>query len=163
MPGTQGGPLMHVIAAKAIAFEEALRPEFKIYQQQVVKNAQALCEAFKERGYHIVSGGTHNHLFLINLKKSKINEGALKPITGVEAERILESCNITLNRNAIPFDDESPLITSGIRIGTPAITTRGFKEKECIEIVALIDDVLKHKDDASYLKKIKEEVIKICW
>lgn len=162
IPGAQGGPLMHVIAAKAIAFEEALRPDFIKYQQQVVKNAQALCNTMKELGYHIVSGDTKNHLCLINLKKSKINNGNSKPLTGLEAEKLLESCNITLNRNAVPFDDESPLITSGIRIGTPAITSRGFQEKECREIAHLIDEALRNRDNDFKLKNIKHKVLEFC-
>ncbi len=155
MPGLQGGPLMHSIAAKAVAFDEALTPAFKTYQQQVIKNAQAMCTTFQDLGYKIVSGGTDTHLFLINLK-------ATTPHTGAVVEEILGRCGIVVNRNAIPFDKETPFITSGIRIGTPAMTTRGCTEKEAILIANLIHDAIEHKDDAKFLSSIKEKVTTLC-
>src|SRR5207247_1968813 len=133
-PGIQGGPLMHVIAGKAVAFKEALTPEFKAYQQQVVKNADALAKALIARGLRIVSGRTESHLMLVDLRAKKI--------TGKEAEAILGSAHITCNKNAIPNDPEKPFVTSGIRLGSPAITTRGFGELECEELAHLIADVL---------------------
>ena len=135
-PGVQGGPLEHVIAAKAVAFFEALQPEFADYQRQVIANAQALAEAFLERGYQIVSGGTDNHLLLIDLR------GKFPEVTGRMAEKELGRAGITLNKNMVPFDTRSPFQTSGFRIGTPAITTRGFVQKDMAEIVSLIDAVL---------------------
>jgi len=155
MPGTQGGPLMHTIAAKAVAFEEALTPDFKKYQEQVLKNSKAICKTLQNLGYHIVSGGTDNHLFLINLKKSL-------PLTGDVVERALEKCNITTNRNSVPFDTESPMKTSGIRIGTPAITTRGFKEEEAIQVAHWIDEAIKKHDNEQFLEALKKEVIQLC-
>ncbi|MBN1465771.1 serine hydroxymethyltransferase [candidate division KSB1 bacterium] len=133
-PGFQGGPLMHVIAAKAVAFKEALQPEFVDYQKQVIKNAQALAAALSARGYHVVSGGTDTHLMLIDLRTHRL--------TGKESERALENAGITVNKNMVPFDDQSPFVTSGIRLGTPALTTRGMKEDEMRAIAAFIDDVL---------------------
>jgi len=133
-PGIQGGPLMHTIAAKAVAFKEALRPEFREYQSQIVKNAKALARALEERGYRLVSGGTDTHLVLVDLRP--------KGLTGAEAERHLEDVGITVNKNAIPFDPEKPAITSGIRLGTPALTTRGMREPEMEEVAELIDRVL---------------------
>jgi glycine hydroxymethyltransferase len=162
MPGAQGGPLMHVIAAKALAFEEALSPEFKSYQKQVIKNSQAMAKSFKELGYHIVADGTDNHLFLINLKKSSPKNISGESLTGALVEKTLEQCGITLNRNTVPFDEERPLITSGIRIGTPAITTRGLKEKECIQIAHWINDAIENKDDGHFLQKIKKETVTLC-
>ena len=138
-PGIQGGPLMHVIAAKAVAFKEALQPEFKEYQNRVLKNAKAMTERLKEHGFNIVSGDTDNHLFLIDLRN--------KNITGKDAEKLLESANITTNKNSIPNDPESPFITSGIRIGTPAITTRGFNEDDCREICDLIYLLIKNRNE----------------
>lgn len=156
MPGIQGGPLMHTIAAKAVAFEEALTPEFKKYQAQVIKNSQAMCKTLQDLGYHIVSGGTDNHLFLINLKKSNLS------LTGNVAEMSLEKCNITTNRNSVPFDTESPMKTSGIRIGTPAITTRGFKGKEAIQVAHWIDEAIKKHNNEQFLETIKKEVMELC-
>ena len=163
MPGSQGGPLMHVIAAKAIAFEEALKPEFKEYQKQVIQNAKTMCKTFQDLGYHVVSGGTDNHLFLLNLKKLNKNSTlSADKITGDIVEKTLEKCNITVNRNCIPFDDEPPTITSGIRIGTPAITTKGFGEKEVTQIVYWINEAIKKRNDEKFLISLKNEVIKLC-
>jgi glycine hydroxymethyltransferase len=153
-PGNQGGPLMHVIAAKAVAFLEALQPDFKIYQQQIVTNARTMAQTMMERGYHLVSGGTDNHLFLVDL----IN----KKITGKEADAVLGLANITVNKNAVPNDPQSPFITSGIRIGTPAITTRGFKEKECEIVAGWICDMLDEIANQENISAIREKVIKLC-
>ncbi|MGP1958251.1 MAG: serine hydroxymethyltransferase [Arsenophonus sp.] len=153
-PGVQGGPLMHVIAGKAIAFKEAMTSEFKIYQQQVVKNAKIMVEVFINRGYKIVSSGTENHLFLIDL----INKG----ITGKEADAALCDANITVNKNTIPNDPNGPFITSGIRIGSPAITRRGFKEKESAELANWICNILDKIDDKNIIKNIKRKVLLIC-
>ncbi len=149
-PGTQGGPLEHVIAAKAVAFGEALKPEFKEYGQQVIKNAQAMAAEFVARGYQIISGGTDNHSMLIDLRS--------KDITGKEAENTLVKADITVNKNMVPFDDKSPFVTSGIRIGTPAITTRGLKEADMPKIVELIDEVLMNKDNDEKITGIKSKV-----
>ncbi len=149
-PGTQGGPLEHVIAAKAVAFHEALSDEFKDYAIQVVKNARILAKAFTERGYHVVSGGTDNHEMLIDLRS--------KDITGKVAENVLEQADITVNKNMVPFDDKSPFVTSGIRVGSAAVTTRGMKEPEMEKIVALIDTVLMHQEDQAKIAQVKEEV-----
>ncbi len=149
-PGTQGGPLEHVIAAKAVAYGEALTDDYMLYCVQVVKNAQAMANAFTGLGYKIVSGGTNNHMFLIDLRN--------KNLTGKDALAALEQVNITVNKNMVPFDDKSAFVTSGIRIGSPAITTRGLKEKECIKIVDLIDQVLKNKDNPKELAKVKKKV-----
>jgi glycine hydroxymethyltransferase len=149
-PGIQGGPLEHVIAAKAVAYAEALTDEYMHYCIQLVKNAQAMAKAFMDLGYNIVSKGTDNHLFLIDLRN--------KNLTGKEALAALEQVNITVNKNMVPFDDKSAFVTSGIRIGTPAITTRGLKEKECLKIVELIDTVLKNKDNPKELAKVKKRV-----
>lgn len=154
MPGAQGGPLMHIIAAKAIAFEEALQPEFKSYQEQVLKNAKAMSDEFKNLGYKIVTNGTDNHLFLINLTN--------KNVTGKDVEIATEKSGITLNRNMIPFDKLSPNITSGIRIGSPAITTRGFKENEVKQVVHFIDEIIQNKNNELFFSKIKTEVEKMC-
>ena len=143
-PGIQGGPLMHVIAAKAVAFKEALTDEFKEYQKQIVKNAKALAEAMMKRGYHVVSGGTDTHLFLVDLSKSK---DEVKDVTGKAAEKALERAGITVNKNTVPGEKRSPFVTSGIRIGTPAVTTRGMKEGEMEEIAELIDMVLTNVQD----------------
>jgi len=148
-PGTQGGPLEHVIAAKAVSFREALEPSFKDYATQVVKNAQALAKAMMARGYAIVSGGTDTHLMLVDLRA--------KNLTGKEAEQLLDRAGITVNKNTIPGDPQSPFVTSGIRLGTPAVTTRGFKEAECGTVAELIDTVLTGKDDAT-LAKVKGRV-----
>ena len=153
-PGTQGGPLMHVIAAKAVAFKEALDPAFVEYQKQVVKNAKALAKGFMDLGYHVISKGTDNHLLLIDVK-SKCG------VTGKEAETILHSVNITTNKNTIPNDTEKPFITSGIRIGSPAITSRGLKEDDMLEVVKLIDKALTNSKDEAVLKEVKNDVIKL--
>ncbi|MCM3744174.1 serine hydroxymethyltransferase [Sporosarcina luteola] len=149
-PGIQGGPLMHVIAAKAVAFGEALKPEFKSHIQQVKKNAAALAESLKAEGVDIVSGGTDNHLLLVNLKSLGI--------TGKIAEHVLDEVGITVNKNTIPFDTESPFVTSGIRIGTPAVTTRGFKEEEMKEIGSIIANLLKNHEDEAAKKEAAERV-----
>jgi glycine hydroxymethyltransferase len=148
-PGTQGGPLEHVIAAKAVALGEASQPEFKEYAAQVIKNAQALAAALVERGYAIVSGGTDTHLMLVDLRP--------KQLTGKEAEQLLDRAGITVNKNTIPGDPQSPFVTSGIRLGTPAVTTRGFREVEMGRIAELIDDVLTRKDDGT-LARVKQDV-----
>nr|WP_288358332.1 serine hydroxymethyltransferase [uncultured Pseudomonas sp.] len=139
-PGAQGGPLMHVIAAKAVCFKEALEPSFKEYQAQVIKNAQAMAQVFIDRGFDVVSGGTDNHLFLLSL----IKQG----ITGKDADAALGRAGITVNKNAVPNDPQSPFVTSGLRIGTPAVTTRGFKEAQCRELAGWIADILEHLGDA---------------
>lgn len=149
-PGNQGGPLMHVIAAKAIAFEEALQPSFKVYMQQVQKNAQAMAKAFVSRGYDLISGGTDNHMMLIDLRN--------KNITGKAAEQALVKAEITANKNMVPFDDKSPFITSGIRIGTAAITTRGLKETDMETVVDFIDQVLVDSENEVVIAKVAQEV-----
>jgi len=149
-PGTQGGPLMHVITAKAVALGEALKPEFVEYQKQVLKNARTLAQALEEKGYRIVSGGTDCHMFLLDLRKQKI--------TGLEAEQILDKAGITVNKNSIPHDPEKPFITSGIRIGTPAVTTRKMKEKEMLKIAEFIHIALTHRRDEKYLANLKNKV-----
>ena len=151
-PGTQGGPLMHVIAGKAVAFKEALSPEFKKYQEQVVKNAKALAKSFNDNGISLVSGGTDNHLMLVKLNDYNA--------TGKEIERLLDECNITVNKNAIPNDPQSPFVTSGIRVGTPAATSRGFNEDDMVIIGNLISKVIKEKEAA--VPYVKEEVRKLC-
>ena len=153
-PGTQGGPLMHVIAAKAVAFKEALAPEFKQYQRQVLANSRTMAAVFMERGYQVVSRGTDNHLFLVSLID--------KNITGKDAEAALGEANITVNKNAVPNDPQSPFITSGIRIGTPAITTRGFGEPECRDLAGWICDILDRLDAASVRTAVKEKVAAVC-
>ena len=153
-PGGQGGPLMHVIAGKAVAFKEAMEPEFKTYQQQVAKNAKAMVEVFLERGYNVVSGGTHNHLFLLDL----VN----KNLTGKEADAALGRANITVNKNSVPNDPKSPFVTSGIRIGSPAVTRRGFKEAEVRELAGWIVDVLDNINDESVIERVKKQVLEIC-
>jgi glycine hydroxymethyltransferase len=150
LPGIQGGPLMHIIAAKAVCFLEAMKPDFKDYQQQIVKNAKALAAALASRGFRIVSGGTDNHLMLVDLRPKKL--------TGKIAQESLDKAGITVNKNLIPFDPEKPLVTSGIRLGTPAVTTRGMKEAEMNQIAALITDVLEKPDDASVQATVKENV-----
>lgn len=149
-PGNQGGPLMHVIAGKAVCFKEALEPEFKTYQEQIIKNAQALANRLLELDFNLVSGGTDNHLILIDLRN--------KHITGKALETKLDDVGITVNKNAVPFDTEKPSITSGIRIGTPAVTTRGFKEEDMIEIANLIDRVVKEEN----LDEVKSRVTALC-
>ncbi len=158
MPGLQGGPLMHVIAAKARAFELALDPAFVAYQKQVLVNAQVMADAFRQLGYFIVSGGTDTHLFLIDFAKSTVHS----ELTGCEVEEVLGQCSIIVNRNSVPFDTRSPLITSGIRIGTPAVTTRGFGRQEVFDLVVLIDDILKKRHDMTYFAKAKERVLLLC-
>ena len=152
-PGLQGGPLMHVIAAKAVAFKEALSPEFKAYQQQVLKNADALAKALIERGLRIVSGRTESHVMLVDLRSKKL--------TGKEAEAVLGSAHITCNKNGIPNDPEKPFVTSGIRLGSPAMTTRGFKEAEATKVGHLIADVLDNPHDAATIERVKAEVKKL--
>ncbi len=153
-PGIQGGPLMHVIAAKAVAFKEALLPEFKDYAIQVVKNAQTLAAELVGKGYKLVSGGTDNHLMLVDFTGTEI--------TGKVAEKTLEDAGITVNKNAVPFDTRSPFVTSGIRIGTPATTTRGLKEPEMVQVAAWIDRALKNIDNETELLKIRAEVKELC-
>ena len=149
-PGIQGGPLMHVIAAKAVAFHEALQPDFKIYQQNIVKNARRLAEKLSAKGYRLVSGGTDNHLLLVDFTDNGF--------TGKDAEVCLEKAGLTVNKNLIPFDKQSPFVTSGIRLGTPAATTRGMGEKEMEKIADFIDAALKARDDDKKLSLIREEV-----
>ena len=153
-PGIQGGPHMNIIAAKAVCFKEALQPEFKSYQKQVVKNAQIIAEVFKMEGFRVISGGTDTHLVLIDV--------SVKGLTGAEAEKLLEEAGITVNKNAIPFDTRPPKITSGIRIGTPAITTRGLKEKEVEEVAHYMCEVLKNPKNEKIRKDIREKIKKIC-
>jgi glycine hydroxymethyltransferase len=145
---------MHVIAAKAVAFLEALQPEFKTYQQQVVANARAMCKVFEERGIRIVSGGTDNHLFLVDLSDKTVN--------GKEADAALGRAHITVNKNAVPNDPRPPMVTSGIRIGTPAVTTRGFKEAEVAQLAHWIADVLNSPNDEAVIAKTRESVEAIC-
>ena len=154
MPGIQGGPLMHIIAAKAVAFGEALKPEFLEYSRQIVDNAKNMAEEFLSRGYHLVSGGTDTHLILIDLTENGI--------TGKKAENALEKVGITVNKNMVPFDQKSPFVTSGIRIGTPAVTTRGMKEDEMKTIVALIDKVISSPDSEDLLSTVMSEVLDLC-
>jgi glycine hydroxymethyltransferase len=153
-PGTQGGPLMHVIAAKAVAFKEALEPEFKAYQAQVIKNAQAMAKAMMARGYKIVSGGTENHLMLIDLIG--------RDVTGKDAEAVLGEAHITVNKNAVPNDPRSPFVTSGLRIGTPAVTTRGYKEPDCAALANWICDVLDNPKDANVIAGVRDNVTQQC-
>jgi glycine hydroxymethyltransferase len=149
-PGMQGGPLEHVIAAKAVAFNEALQPEFKTYGQQMIKNAQAMANAFVEKGYQIISGGTDNHLMLIDLRS--------KNVTGKQAENALVLADITVNKNMVPFDTQSPFVTSGIRIGTAAITSRGFNEADCVKVVEWIDRILSDFENEDLLTEVRGEV-----
>lgn len=149
-PGTQGGPLEHVIGGKAIAFFEDLQPSYKVYTQQVIENAQAMAKAFTSRGYHIISGGTDNHLMLIDLRN--------KGVSGKAAEQALVQAGITVNKNMVPFDDKSPFVTSGIRVGTPAITTRGMQANEMDLIVEFIDEVIQHIDQSQRLKEVEHKV-----
>ena len=153
-PGIQGGPLMHVIAAKAVAFKEALEPEFKAYQQQVVRNAQAMAKVIIDRGYRVVSGGTQNHLMLVDM----IGKG----ITGKDAEAALGKANITVNKNAVPNDPQKPFVTSGLRIGTPAVTTRGYKEADCVALANWICDVLDNPADEKIIAGVRENVVRQC-
>lgn len=151
-PGTQGGPLMHVIAAKAVAFQEALTPEFKEYQTQIVKNAAAMAKRFTENGVRLVSGGTDNHLMLVDLRKENL--------TGKELEALLDRAHITANKNTIPFETTSPFITSGVRIGTPAITSRGMRENECIEVADLVTEIIRKRESA--IDCVSERVLSLC-
>ncbi len=151
-PGMQGGPLEHVIAAKAIAFGEALDPSFAAYGQQVIKNAQAMAGSFIDKGYHLVSGGTDNHLMLLDLRSKNVN--------GKVAEQALVDADITVNKNMVPFDTESPFVTSGIRIGTAAVTTRGFKEEDCLQVVEWIDDIIKNPESTATISKVKQDINK---
>ncbi|MGN6120180.1 MAG: serine hydroxymethyltransferase [Rhodanobacter sp.] len=153
-PGIQGGPLMHVIAAKAVAFKEALEPAFKEYQTQVVKNAKAMAKTFIERGYKIVSGGTENHLMLVDMIG--------KPITGKDAEAALGKAHITVNKNAVPNDPQKPFVTSGLRVGTPAATTRGYKEADCVALAGWICDVLDAPNDAAVIARVRDAVTAQC-
>ena len=152
-PGIQGGPLMHVIAAKAVALGEALKPEFKEYQKQIVKNARMLSETLKEKGYRIVSDGTDTHLLLVDLRN--------KGVTGKDAALALDKANITVNKNLIPFDVKSPFLTSGIRLGTPAVTTRGMKENEMRQVAGMIDEIIAHIKQLKVLKSVKQKVAKL--
>ena len=154
MPGIQGGPLMHIIAAKAVAFGEALQPDFTVYTQQVVDNAKAMANEFLSRDYELVSGGTDTHVILIDLSN--------KAMTGKVAENALEKAGITVNKNMVPFDERSPFITSGIRIGTPAITTRGMSQDDMVKIVALIDSIIEKPDDEDNIVRVKAEVKDLC-
>ncbi len=149
-PGIQGGPLQHIIAAKAVAFGEILTDEFTTYAQQVISNAQAMAKAFVEKGYQLISNGTDNHLMLIDLRN--------KNISGKKAEQALVQADITLNKNMVPFDDKSAFVTSGIRVGTPAITTRGMKEEHMQFVVNMIDNVLMNADDSNTIKTVKNQV-----
>jgi glycine hydroxymethyltransferase len=153
-PGSQGGPLMHVIAAKAVAFKEALSPGFKEYQKQIILNAKAMAKELSARGYNLVSGGTDTHLMLLDIRD--------KEYTGKDGEEALDRAGITVNKNTVPFETRSPFITSGIRIGTPAITTRGMKESEMVKIAGWIDEVLQQQDDEQVLSDIKAQVKELC-
>jgi len=153
-PGSQGGPLEHVIAAKAVAFKEALSPEFKQYQAQIIRNASALAGELVDQGFQLVSGGTDNHLMLLDLREADF--------TGKDAEEALDKAGITANKNTVPFETRSPFITSGLRIGTPAITTRGMKEPEMVQIGKWIGQVLNNREDEAALARIKGEVRGLC-
>ena len=153
-PGTQGGPLMHVIAAKAVAFKEALEPEFKTYQTQVIENARAMAQVFIDRGYDVVSGGTDNHLALISFLRAGL--------TGKDVDAWLGAANITVNKNAVPNDTQSPFVTSGIRIGTPAVTTRGFGKEECTELAGWMCDVIDRRGDQAVIDGVKAKVLALC-
>ena len=153
-PGTQGGPLMHVIAAKAVAFLEALQPEFKTYQKQVLENSRAMADELMKRGYDVVSGGTDNHLFLLDLVR--------KDITGKDADAALHAANITVNKNAVPNDPRPPMVTSGLRLGSPASTTRGFKEAEFRQLSGWIADILDHMGDEKVIADTKQKVLALC-
>ena len=153
-PESQGGPLMHVIAAKAVCFKEAMSPEFKVYQQQVVKNARAMAAGFIQRGYDIVSNGTDDHLFLLSLVKQEI--------TGKDADAALGRANITVNKNAVPNDPRPPFVTSGLRIGSPAVTRRGFKEAEVAKLTDWICDILDNIENESTIEQVKSKVLALC-
>jgi glycine hydroxymethyltransferase len=150
-PGIQGGPLMHIIAAKAVAFKEALSPAFKTYQEQIVKNAKVLAQELQKKGFRIVSGGTDNHLMLVDVKS--------KGFTGKEVQELLDSVRITVNKNMIPFDQEKAMVTSGVRIGTPSVTTRGMREPEMEKIASLISEALEGKSNPVKLNEIREKVL----
>jgi glycine hydroxymethyltransferase len=152
-PGLQGGPLMHIIAAKAVAFGEALQPSFKTYSAQIIKNAQALADALQSKGYRLVSGGTDNHLMLIDLRAKDPN------LTGAAVELALQQAGIIVNKNMVPYDTRKPMETSGIRVGTPALTTRGLKEPEMQKVAAWFDRAASHTTDLAALDKIKAEVV----
>jgi glycine hydroxymethyltransferase len=154
MPGIQGGPLMHIIAAKAVALKEALQPEFKVYQQQIIANAKTMAEEFKRLGYHVVSGGTDTHLMLLSF----VGQG----LTGKQVQEALDLASITTNKNTVPFDPQPPLVTSGIRIGTPAVTTRGMKEPEMKQIAGFIDRVIKNVENQQVFAEVKADVEKLC-
>ena len=149
-PGMQGGPLEHVIAAKAVAFQEALQPEFKAYAVQVMKNAKVMADAFVQKGYKVISGGTDNHLMLLDLRSKKV--------TGKDAENALVRADITVNKNMVPFDTQSPMITSGIRVGTAAITTRGFKEGDCLKVIDWIDTILSDVKNEKLIVDTRHEI-----
>jgi glycine hydroxymethyltransferase len=153
-PGTQGGPLMHVIAAKAVAFKEAMEPEYKRYQQHVIDNARAMAKVFMDRGYDVVSNGTDDHLFLVSF----IEAG----LTGKDVDAWLGASNITVNKNAVPNDPQSPFVTSGIRVGTPAVTTRGFSEADCITLAGWMCDVIDSRGDQQMIDNTKVKVLEIC-
>jgi len=153
-PGTQGGPLMHVIAAKAVAFKEAMEPEYVVYQKQVVKNAQAMAKVFMNRGYDVVSNGTENHLFLVSFIKAGL--------TGKDVEAALGAAHITTNKNSVPNDPQSPFVTSGIRVGTPALTTRGFNEQESADLAGWMCDIIDDMSNASVIESVKAKVAEIC-
>ena len=153
-PGTQGGPLMHIIAAKAVALKEAMQPEFVTYQKQVIKNAATLADALKAGGFSLVSGGTDNHLMLVDLRPQNLS--------GKAAEKLLDEVGITVNKNAIPFDPVSPSVTSGIRIGTPAVTTQAMKEDEMIELAEIMCSVLKNPDDGHLQAAARKSVARLC-
>jgi glycine hydroxymethyltransferase len=153
-PGIQGGPLMHIIAAKAVALKEAMQPEFKVYQQQVLNNAKTLAKAMMERNYVVVSGGTHNHMFLLSLLD--------KNMSGKDAETALGRANITVNKNTVPGETRSPFITSGLRIGTPAVTTRGFKEKEILQLAQWMCDILDDLQNENLIQDIKRKSVELC-
>ena len=155
-PGLQGGPLEHVIAGKAVAFREAMHPSFKDYAAQIVKNASALAEALTHQGFRLVSGGTDNHLMVVDLRPFDAD------LTGKEAQSVLDLAGITLNKNAIPNDPRSPFVTSGVRIGTPSVTTQGMKEPEMARIAGFIAQALRHRTDEAALARIKGEVTELC-
>ena len=155
-PGTQGGPLMHIIAAKAVAFGEDLKPEFKQYSAQIVKNAKSLANALTAKGYRLVSGGTDNHLMLVDLRARSAD------LTGAEVEKTLEAAGIISNKNGIPNDPRPPTVTSGLRLGTPAVTTRGLKEHDLVAVADFIDRAVQARSDAGQLSKIRNEVAEFC-
>jgi len=154
MPGIQGGPLMHVIAAKAVAFKEALKPEFKDYQKRIIDNAKTLAQTLADEGFHVVSGGTDTHLMLLSF----IGQG----MTGKQVEKALEKAAITVNKNTVPFDPEKPFVTSGIRIGTPAVTTRGMGTDEMKQIGKMISRVIKNRKDEDMIAEVRKEVSALC-